>query len=179
MQIVAGVGAQTRDVEREGQESALVLAGLAAVHEDPAPLVDRTEVQQCAVLAETGGQVEGSLVVQVLAGLQLPLHAGQGCLGGEGDHDRSVPVMRTSRRDPERVLPDAVEVEVGVAPQLRTRMFRQGVLAVQLLTPRGQQDPPGRHHDGSRRRRAWTGITMSRMTIAAATKMPGVGTCLS
>ena len=96
----------------------------------------------------------------------------------------SNPVVRLESAGCLTALGDSVATHAAllrgeVALQLRPGVFRQGPLTVQLLAPRGEQDPRLSHHDGSRRRSACTGITMRRMTTAAATKMPGVGTCLS
>ena len=110
-----------RDVEGEGKIAARVAANRRAVDPDLCDLVDRAEVQQHAAAHEALRQAEAAAVPQRrLLGEDL-VDAGQQRLRREGDADG--PVEGGGRFGGRGEIPQAVQIEIGVAPQRGAGIF--------------------------------------------------------
>ena len=84
---------QVGDVQREGPVAAPVSPGQTAIDLHRAGVVHSPEVEQDAPALARRGR-EGAVVVEPLAGLQRPAHAGGFRLGRIGYEDSAVPLCR-------------------------------------------------------------------------------------
>ena len=120
---------------REGQVSAGVDTGVHAVYPDAGALVHCAEVQQHAPDVEALGQLKVAPVPEVLAGHERAADAGQGALEREGDDYLAVILLRLGVNRTHGVFPDAVQIQIALAPELRSWVFGQRVLPVERLAP--------------------------------------------
>ena len=178
-QPVLAPGQQRRDVQAERQITALVAARLLSVHQHPAALVHRAEVQQHPVPPEPLRQGERPLVPQCLAALQLEAAAGQQALRCKGHQYPPgvaagvlVPILHC-------VVPQTVEAQIAAAHQLGTGIFRQRALSVQRLAPRRIELLHTAAPFLTCLRRKYTGTASSTSTAADARKISAVGTCFT
>ena len=113
---------QVGDVQRKGPVAAPVSPGQTAIHLHRAGVVHRPEVEQDAPALARRGR-EGAVVVEPLAGLQRPAHAGGFCLGRIGYEDSAVPLCRELRALGDGVVPRAIQVDVAVPAHTRAGIF--------------------------------------------------------
>ena len=113
---------QVGDVQRKGPVAAPVSPGQTAIDLHRAGVVHRPEVEQDAPALARRGR-EGAVVVEPLAGLQRPAHAGGFRLGRIGYEDSAVPLCRELRALGDGVVPRAVQVDVAVPAHTRAGIF--------------------------------------------------------
>ena len=113
---------QVGDVQRKGPVAAPVSPGQTAIHLHRAGVVHSPEVEQDAPFLARRGR-EGAVVVEPLAGLQRPAHAGGFHLGRIGYEDSAVPLCRELRALGDGVVPRAVQVDVAVPTHTRAGIF--------------------------------------------------------
>ena len=126
---------QLRYVGGKAEVAARVGAGVLSVHPDARALVHGAEVQQHAPDVEALRQHQLAPVPEVLPRFERPAHARELGLGRKGHDYLAVILLRLGIFARYGVFPGAVEVEVALAPELRARVFGQGMFAVKGLAP--------------------------------------------
>ena len=164
------------DVQGEGQIAPLMAPHGVVVYQHPAALIHRAEVQQHPVPAEALRQGKGPLIPQGLAAFQPEITAGQQALRREGHQYLSAAAAGILVAVLHGVVPQAVEAEIAVPPQLGPGILRQRAGFVRMLPPGGVKR---RHFTVSFRFSRAAGMASSTRAAAAARKISAVGTCFT
>ena len=148
-----------RDVELERRIAARVAAYADAVHPDVGFPVYGAEVQQHALAVPFRGYREAVVVPEFVILTQAFPYAREARLHGERHEDLSLEFVGGLSYGQDRIVPQAVEVLPVAAYHLRTRVFGQYVLRIELFAPLGTDTVArglplryagkGRHQGGS------------------------------
>ena len=101
-----------------------------------AALIDCAEVQNNALIFADRRLFPVAPVPQILVGTEYASHTGQLAFGRKGDEYLALPFIRLFFAGGcEGIVPQTVEVYKRFAPHLRTGIFREHIVLVELFAP--------------------------------------------
>ena len=106
---------------------------------DPAELVDGAEIQSDYSSVETAVQAEGAVIPEQLFGCKGLSDPGENGFNGKGNQNFTGETLRHLFGIGNRIMPQAVEIDVGIPAQLRSGVLGQYIVFLQRLTVFCQQ----------------------------------------